>query len=121
MMTSKERIATVLAHEKPDRVPTNIGFEFDTEWTEYFDTKYGQGFAVANSQDLTEVIPALRFPTSPSKEVDGITWFYDPIIENYDELDHLRFPDPDDDEVLAPVIDSTASNACAASMQQRAD
>lgn len=103
-MTSKERVMAVLAHEKPDRVPTNIGVKMNAEWRSYFDGKYGPGFVQAHKPDLMEVIPALPFPVSPSRQVDGITWFYDPIIKTYEELDSLHFPDPDDDAVLEPVV-----------------
>ena len=95
-MTSKERIATILDHEIPDRAATNIGIEIDGARNGY--------------PDLMEVIPALHFPTSPSRQVDGINWFYNPIIKTYDELDDLRFPDPDDDAVLAPLVDTIAKN-----------
>jgi uroporphyrinogen-III decarboxylase len=103
-MTSRERVLQVLNHGVPDRVPTIIA-----PWGELIqelDARNGAGFSAEHASDVIEVIPPIAFPASPMVQVDGISWFTDPIIQTYDELDDFIWPDPDDPAILEPLCEA---------------
>jgi len=98
-MDSKTRVLMALAHEKPDRVPFN--FWMDRRLMAEYENELGhRHWRVTHyGADVIESFHLLEFPEGPTEERDGTIWHTGPAFDNWDAIDDLPLPDPDDDNV----------------------
>jgi hypothetical protein len=92
-MDSRERVQSVLAGEKPDRVPFN--FWMDRRLMAQYARRYGGPyFRVTHfGADVIETFPLLDWPRGPCVDHEGTEWQTGPLIHDWSEADGLRMPD----------------------------
>ena len=100
-MDSKTRVLMALAHEKPDRVPFN--FWMDRRLMAEYEKELGhRHWRVTHyGADVIESFHLLEFPEGPTEARDGTIWHTGPAFDNWDAIDDLPLPDPNEDDVYS--------------------
>lgn len=100
-MDSKTRVLKALHHEKPDRVPFN--FWMDRRLMAEYEKELGHSHwrVTHYGADVIESFHLLKFPEGPTQERDGTIWHTAPAFDNWDAIDNLPLPDPNDDNVYS--------------------
>lgn len=127
-MTPRERVLCMLAGEVPDRVPyieNGIDFPFISKLLNqkvpegrHFDSGEYESAPIEMQVQVNEIlhrdnivhhmlppIPAIKVPGK-----DGILFFEDGLIKDWDDLEQLQLPDPDSEEYLAPAREALAKS-----------
>lgn len=101
-MKSKERVAQTLKFKEPDRAPFN--FWMDRRLMEKYEDKFGEDFRINHyGVDVIETFPLLEWPQGKGEIRDGSFWIREPRLEDWDDVDSLELPDPEDDKVYENI------------------
>ncbi|MCC7355826.1 MAG: hypothetical protein IT330_18955 [Anaerolineae bacterium] len=127
-MTPRERVKCVLAGEIPDRVPyveNGVDYPFIAKLLkaelpegQYFDSGEYESAPIETQLKVNEIlhrdnityhmlppIPAIKVPGK-----DGILFFEDGKIKDWDDLELLHFPNPASEEFLKPAREAIAKS-----------
>lgn len=97
-MNSRERVESVINFRKADRVPFN--FWMDRKRMAELDAKFGDDFRVAHyDADIVESFLLLDYPHGRFEENANTQWLTEPFFTNYDQLDRITMPNPDDPKI----------------------